>query len=125
MKDITEVAQAYDVSTRTIRYYEELGLLKPDRTAGNRRIYTKAEVVKLRLILRGKRYGFTLDEIKEMILLFDKDRTGIKQLERTIDFGNEKIGQVEDKIQELTEMKMEMEQLLMQFAEKLTNLKGD
>lgn len=125
MKDITEVAQAYDVSTRTIRYYEELGLLKPDRTAGNRRIYTKAEVVKLRLILRGKRYGFTLDEIKEMILLFDKDRTGIKQLERTIDFGNEKIGQVEAKIQELTEMKMEMEQLLMQFAEKLTNLKGD
>jgi len=125
VKDITEVAQAYDVSTRTIRYYEELGLLKPDRTAGNRRIYTKAEVVKLRLILRGKRYGFTLDEIKEMILLFDKDRTGIKQLERTIDFGNEKIGQVEDKIQELTEMKMEMEQLLMQFAEKLTNLKGD
>lgn len=125
MKDITEVAQAYDVSTRTIRYYEELGLLKPDRTAGNRRIYPKAEVVKLRLILRGKRYGFTLDEIKEMILLFDKDRTGIKQLERTIDFGNEKIGQVEAKIQELTEMKMEMEQLLMQFAEKLTNLKGD
>ena len=125
MKDITEVAQAYDVSTRTIRYYEELGLLKPDRTAGNTRIYPKAEIVKLRLILRGKRYGFTLEEIKEMILLFDKDRTGIKQLERTIDFGNEKIGQVEDKIQELTEMKMEMEQLLMQFAEKLTNLKGD
>ncbi|QNK87358.1 MerR family DNA-binding transcriptional regulator [Sporosarcina sp. resist] len=125
MKDITEVAQAYDVSTRTIRYYEELGLLKPDRTAGNRRIYPKAEVVKLRLILRGKRYGFTLDEIKEMILLFDKDRTGIKQLERTIDFGNEKIGQVEAKIQELTEMKMEMEQLLVQFTEKLTNLKGD
>lgn len=125
MKDITEVAQAYDVSTRTIRYYEELGLLKPDRTAGNTRIYPKAEIVKLRLILRGKRYGFTLEEIKEMILLFDKDRTGIKQLERTIDFGNEKIGQVEAKIQELTEMKMEMEQLLMQFAEKLTNLKGD
>ena len=125
MKDITEVAQAYDVSTRTIRYYEELGLLKPDRTAGNIRIYTKAEVVKLKLILRGKRYGFTLEEIKEMILLFDKDRTGIKQLERTIDFGNEKIGQVEAKIQELTEMKMEMEQLLVQFAEKLTNLKGD
>ena len=60
-----------------------------------------------------------------MILLFDKDRTGIKQLERTIDFGNEKIGQVEAKIQELTEMKMEMEQLLVQFTEKLTNIKGD
>lgn len=125
MKDISEVAQAYDVSTRTVRYYEELGLLKPDRTAGNIRIYSKAEIVKLKLILRGKKYGFTLEEIKEMILLFDKDRTGIKQLERTIDFGNEKIGQIETKIQELTEMKLEMEQLLVQFTEKLTNIKGD
>ena len=110
--DISKVARAYDVSTRTIRYYEELGLLHPDRTAGNSRIYSKAELVKLKLILRGKRYGFTLEEIKEMILLFDKDRTGIKQLERTIHFGHEKIGQVEAKIQELTEMKMEMEQVL-------------
>ncbi|MBO0588046.1 MerR family transcriptional regulator [Sporosarcina sp. E16_8] len=125
MRDISKLAQAYDVSTRTIRYYEELGLLKPDRTAGNIRIYPKAETVKLRLILRGKRYGFTLEEIKEMILLFDKDRTGIKQLERTIDFGNEKIGQIETKIQELTEMKREMEQLLVQFTGKLTNIKGD
>ncbi|KAA0966874.1 MerR family DNA-binding transcriptional regulator [Sporosarcina sp. ANT_H38] len=123
--DISKVARAYDVSTRTIRYYEELGLLHPDRTAGNSRIYSKAELVKLKLILRGKRYGFTLEEIKEMILLFDKDRTGIKQLERTIHFGHEKIGQVEAKIQELTEMKREMEQLLVQFAEKLTNIKGD
>ena len=122
IKDITEVAETYDVSTRTIRYYEELGLLKPDRTAGNKRIYSKAEIVKLRLILRGKRYGFTLDEIKEMILLFDKDRTGRKQLERTIDFGNEKIAQVEAKIQELTAMKAEMEQLLDVFTKKL---KGD
>ncbi|WP_370456053.1 MerR family transcriptional regulator [Sporosarcina sp. ANT_H38] len=125
MMDISKVARAYDVSTRTIRYYEELGLLHPDRTAGNSRIYSKAELVKLKLILRGKRYGFTLEEIKEMILLFDKDRTGIKQLERTIHFGHEKIGQVEAKIQELTEMKREMEQLLVQFAEKLTNIKGD
>lgn len=125
MKDITKLARAYDVSTRTIRYYEELGLLKPDRTAGNIRIYPKAEIVKLRLILRGKRYGFTLEEIKEMILLFDKDRTGVRQMERTIEFGNEKIGQVEAKIQELTEMKLEMELLLAEFTEKLTNIKGD
>jgi len=125
VKDITKLARAYDVSTRTIRYYEELGLLHPDRTAGNSRIYSKAELVKLKLILRGKRYGFTLEEIKEMILLFDKDRTGVRQMERTIEFGNEKIGQVEAKIQELTEMKLEMELLLAQFTEKLTNIKGD
>ena len=119
MIDITELAQSYDVTTRTIRYYEELGLLKPERTAGNKRVFSKSEVVKMKLILRGKKYGFTLDEIKEMILLFDKDRTGRKQLERTIEFGNEKIGQVEAKIAELQDMKKEMEILLDAFTEKL------
>lgn len=119
MIDITELAQSYNVTTRTIRYYEEIGLLKPERGAGNKRIFPKSEVVKMKLILRGKRYGFTLDEIKEMILLFDKDRTGKKQLERTIKFGNEKIKQVEAKIEELQEMKREMESLLEEFTEKL------
>lgn len=119
MKDITELAKSYNVTTRTIRYYEELGLLKPDRTAGNKRIYSKSEVVKMKLILRGKKYGFTLEEIKEMILLFDKDRTGKQQLERTIEFGHEKILQIEEKMQELQDMKREMEQLLAKFKEKL------
>lgn len=119
MIDITELARSYNVTTRTIRYYEELGLLQPERTAGNKRIFQKSEVVKMKLILRGKKYGFSLDEIKEMILLFDKDRTGRKQLERTIEFGNGKIGQVEAKIEELKEMKREMETLLDAFTEKL------
>lgn len=119
MKDITELAKSYNVTTRTIRYYEELGLLKPERTAGNKRIYSKSEVVKMKLIVRGKKYGFTLDEIKEMILLFDKDRTGKQQLERTIEFGHEKILQIEDKMKELQDMKKEMEQLLAAFKEKL------
>lgn len=121
MIDITELAQSYNVTTRTIRYYEELGLLKPERTSGNKRIYSKSEVVKMKLIVRGKRYGFTLDEIKEMILLFDKDRTGKKQLERTIEFGNEKIKQIEEKIEELQEMKREMSSLQKEFIEKLKN----
>lgn len=121
MKDITELARIYDVTTRTIRYYEELGLLKPERTVGNKRIYPKSEVVKMKLIVRGKRYGFTLEEIKEMILLFDKDRTGKKQLERTIEFGQEKMMQIEEKIKELQEMKEEMKQLMLEFAEKLNN----
>ena len=121
MVDISELAQSYHVTTRTIRYYEELGLLKPERTVGNKRIYSKSEVVKMKLIVRGKRYGFTLDEIKEMILLFDKDRTGKKQLERTIEYGNEKVKQIEVKIEELQDMKREMGSLLEGFIEKLNN----
>ncbi|MTD31869.1 MerR family transcriptional regulator [Planomicrobium sp. YIM 101495] len=91
MKTIKEVADAFGMTTRTIRYYEELGMLKPQRTEANRRMYAPAEVAKLKLIDRGKRYGFSLEEIKEMVLLFDVDRSGEKQLERTIEYGEKQI----------------------------------
>jgi len=116
---ISELAEKYQVSTRTIRYYEELGLLKPNRTNSGRRIYTKKDVTKLKLIFRGKRYGFQLDEIKEMIQLFDLDRTGKKQLEKTIEYGRKKVEEVNQRIEELTFLKQEMESLLHDFEEKL------
>lgn len=119
VKDITELAKEYDVTTRPIRYYEEIGLLKPERTSGNKRVFPKSEIVKMKLIARGKRYGFTLEEIKEMILLFDKDRTGAKQLKRTIQFGEEKILEIDKRIKELKEMKAEMEEVMSQFTERL------
>lgn len=122
VKNITELAEEYNVTTRTIRYYEELGLLRPERTAGNQRVFPKSEIVKMKLIARGKRYGFTLEEIKEMILLFDKDRTGEKQLKRTIQFGQEKIAEVNKRIQELQEMKAEMEEVMTAFTEKIKEL---
>lgn len=124
MKNISEVAEEFGVTTRTIRYYEEIGLLKPIRTESNRRFYKSADLAKLKLIMRGKQYGFHLDEIKEMVLLFDKDRTGKKQLERTIEYGKQRINEIENKILELQEMKEEMEKLLQLFSEKLNN-KGD
>ncbi len=52
--------------------------------------FQKKELAKLKLIFRGKRYGFSLEEIKEMVLLFDFDRTGIQQLERTVEYGEQK-----------------------------------
>ncbi|EGQ26858.1 MerR family DNA-binding transcriptional regulator [Mammaliicoccus sciuri] len=125
MKTIRETADLFDVSTRTIRYYEEIGLLSPARSEGNQRLYPASELVKLKLIVRGKKYGFSLEEIKEMVLLFDKDRTGRKQLERTIQYGRRRIEEVELKIQELEEMKREMEQLLVVFNSKLEKSKGD
>lgn len=125
LKTITEVAESFGVSTRTIRYYEEIGLLAPDRSEGNQRLFSNAELAKLKLIFRGKRYGFSLEDIKEMVLLFDKDRTGRKQLEVTIEYGKRRIGEIDRKILELQEMKAEMEELLEEFTEKLDNSKGE
>ncbi|WP_153730465.1 MerR family transcriptional regulator [Sporosarcina obsidiansis] len=125
MKTIRETADLFGLSTRTIRYYEEIGLLSPRRSEGKQRLYSASELAKLKLIVRGKKYGFTLEEIKEMVLLFDKDRTGRQQLERTIQYGKRRIEEVELKIQELQEMKHEMEQLLSVFYNKLDHSKGD
>ncbi|MBK3497025.1 MerR family DNA-binding transcriptional regulator [Viridibacillus sp. YIM B01967] len=124
MRTITDIAKEFDVSSRTIRYYEELGLLEPRRTDSNKRMYSNSDYAKLKLIFRGKRYGFSLDEIKEMVLLFDKDRTGIKQLERTVAFGEQKMAEIDEKIRELQEIRSEIETLHFDFTEKLINSKG-
>lgn len=125
MKKISEVAKKFRITTRTIRYYEEIGLLKPERSPTNDRLFPKSELVKLKLIARGKRYGFSLEEIKEMILLFDKDRSGKKQLERTIQYGKQRIVDIDERIEELLQIKSEMEQLLTEFTEKLNNLEEE
>lgn len=100
-------------------------MLAPDRSEHNQRIYSNAELAKLKLIFRGKRYGFSLDEIKEMVLLFDKDRSGRKQLERTVEYGKHRIGEIDEKIRELQEMKAEMEELLVEFTNRLNISKGE
>jgi DNA-binding transcriptional MerR regulator len=125
MKTIKEVAKQFNVSTRTLRYYEEIGLLHPGRSISNQRTFSKKEIAKIKLIIRGKKYGFTLGEIKEMVLLFDLDRTGIQQLERTVEYGSQKMQEIDGKIAELTQMKSELQQLHSMFSEKLAKLKGE
>ena len=125
MKTIQEVAKAFTVSTRTLRYYEEIGLLHPSRSISNQRTFSKKEIAKLKLIFRGKKYGFSLDEIKEMVLLFDLDRTGIQQLERTVEYGEQKMNEINSKIDELVQMKMEIQELHAMFQGKLANLRGE
>ena len=80
---ISELAFEFDVTTRTIRFYEEKGLLKPGRD-GSRRIYSPADRTRLRLILRGKRLGFSLDESAEIVLMYGSPGNNSKQLEKLI-----------------------------------------
>jgi DNA-binding transcriptional MerR regulator len=80
---ISDLAGEFDVTTRTIRFYEEKGLLDP-RREGTRRIYSPADRTKLRLILRGKRLGFSLDESADIILMYGTPGNNRKQLEKLI-----------------------------------------
>nr|WP_044023108.1 MerR family DNA-binding transcriptional regulator [Bacillus sp. SG-1] len=122
---ISQLAEEFELTTRTIRYYEELNLLIPRRNESGRRVYSRKEYARLKLILRGKRYGFSLEEIKEMIHLFDRDRSGKAQLERTIEFGNQKIEEVVDRIKELETMKQDLVKLRDDFVRRLEHLERE
>ena len=72
---ISELASEFDVTTRSIRFYEDQGLLAP-RRRGQTRIYSRQDRVRLKLILRGKRLGFSLAETKELFDLWDETLSG-------------------------------------------------
>ena len=76
---VTQLANDLSVTARTVRFYEDKGLLNPQRV-GNTRVYTHRDRARLILILRGKRLGFTLREIKEYLDLYDADPTQQEQL---------------------------------------------
>lgn len=77
---ISELAKEFSVTTRTIRHYEEQGLLNP-RREGTNRIFSNRDRVRLKLALRGKRLGFSLSDIRELFELYDSARDEKKQLE--------------------------------------------
>lgn len=80
---ISELAQEFDVTPRTIRYYEDEGLITPTRE-GQTRIYSHKDKIRLKLTLRGKRLGFSLAEIRELFDLYDTDKTSRTQLHSMI-----------------------------------------
>jgi DNA-binding transcriptional MerR regulator len=77
---ISELAQEFGITTRTIRYYEDQGLISPERN-GLSRIFSNRDRVRLKLALRGKRLGFSLSEIRELFELYDVSRDERRQLE--------------------------------------------
>ncbi len=80
---ISELAQEFAVTTRTIRHYEDMKLLLPARQ-GQKRIYSLADRTKLKLIVRGKRLGFSLQESGELIHMYEPGKINVDQLERTL-----------------------------------------
>ena len=78
---IGELAREFDVTPRTIRFYEDQGLLAP-RREGQRRIYAQRDRTRLKLTLRGKRLGLSLSEIRELIDMYEPGRDDRPQLER-------------------------------------------
>lgn len=80
---ISQLSKEFDVTTRTIRHYEELGLITPARR-GQTRVYSPADRTRLRLILRGKRLGLSLENSREIIDMYEPGKTNVEQLKKLI-----------------------------------------
>ena len=99
---IREMCEAFDVTPRTLRFYESKELLFPIRD-GTRRLFTRRNRARLKLILRGKRFGFSLEEIRQLLDLYDRDGTQEVQLLRTYQVARERLDQMERQRAELDE----------------------
>ena len=81
---ISDLCKEFDITTRTIRHYEDLGLLSPSRR-GQSRVYTPSDRTRLRLILRGKRLGLSLEDSRQIVDMYEPGKTNINQLNTLID----------------------------------------
>jgi len=106
----TELGKTLGVSARTLRFYETKKLINPTRV-GNRRIYNYKDSARMQLILRGKRIGFSLDEIKEFLDLYDADPSQIKQINLLHGRVKERIDQLEQQQNDITKTLKELNQI--------------
>jgi len=111
---VTELARDLDVTPRTIRFYEDQGLISPQR-AGTTRVYTHRERARMILILRGKRLGFSIKEIKEFLDLYVVDVTQTEQMQLLLNKVRTRARQLEEQRRALEETLRELKDI-----EKLT-----
>lgn len=106
---ITELAELFGITARAIRFYEDHGLLSPMRR-GQNRIYSRRDYARLAWVLRGKRVGFSLAEIREMLDLYDVDDGRTKQRMITLEKCRERSRILAEQRQDINHMIKELEQ---------------
>lgn len=105
---IREIADEFDVTTRTVRHYEAIGLISPERQ-GTTRIFHRRDRTRLALVLRGKRLGFPLDEIAKIIDLYDAPRGRRSQLAYVLEQIDERRSDLEQRRRDLDDALAELE----------------
>ncbi len=97
---IRQMCDAFNVTPRTLRFYEAKELLFPIRE-GTRRLFTGRDRIRLKLILRGKRFGFSLEEIRQLLDLYETKDQRATQIERTYEFATRRLAEMERERSEL------------------------
>jgi DNA-binding transcriptional MerR regulator len=118
---ISQLADEYGVTLRTLRHYEELGLLAPERR-GTTRIYHQRDRIRVALILRGKRLGFSLDEIRVIVNMYDEPPGAQGQLEFLVEQCHVRRAQLEQQRRDIDETLTELAAVEARCREELARL---
>ncbi len=108
---IRQMCDAFEVTPRTLRFYEAKELLFPVRE-GQKRLFTRRDRARLKLILRGKRFGFSLEEIRQLLDLYDMGDQQLTQFQRTFEVAQTRLA-------ELVEQREELDQAIHELTEQL------
>ncbi len=104
-----EMCAEFDVTPRTLRYYEYIELLQPDRD-GRARFYGPRESARMKLILRGRKYGFALEEIRQWLLIYEKEGTEV-QMQAFVEMADRQLGELEHQRAQLEEAMRELKDM--------------
>lgn len=118
---ISDLSKEFDITTRSIRFYEDQGLLAPTRK-GQTRIYSQRDKVRLKLILRGKRLGFSLGETGRLFELYDADKSSAKQLTIMMELISEKKTDLKQKLDDISALLIELNDIENNCKKILTTL---
>lgn len=110
LRSIAEASRELGITQRTLRFYEDKGLIQPTRV-GTMRVYSRREMGRMQLILRGKRLGFSIREIGEFLSLYDEDPNHIEQTRRLLARVRERMNELRQQRTALDETIVEMEKL--------------
>ncbi|MBL8579989.1 MAG: MerR family DNA-binding transcriptional regulator [Mesorhizobium sp.] len=108
---IGDMAKMFSVTLRTLRFYEDKGLLSPKRD-GSTRLYTRRDKARLKLILLGRKVGFSLRDVKQMMDLYDPNGTNIKQLRLTMDKSERQLARLQKQRVAIDEAMSELSALM-------------
>jgi len=122
LMSIRQMCDAFDVTPRTLRFYEAKELLFPIRE-GQKRLFTKRDRARLKLILRGKRFGFSLEEIRQLLELYNIGDQQQTQLQRTYQIAQDRLADMERQRAELDEAIAELKEQLDWGARIITSMK--
>lgn len=113
---ISQMCEEFGVTPRTLRFYEARGLLSPERQ-GRNRLYSRRERGRLKLILRGRHFGFSLDEISDLLDLYEPGGENVDQLRKIVASGRERLEQMRAQRQELNELIAALEHQILETDE--------